>query len=527
MSFWASYYAGTSGYSPADMMQRDNDWVSPGVLSTSDLVATQTGTPSMAVAVTGAAQGSVGGNVWLPGGYRVYNDSNATIAVAAANPTYPRIDLLIACVDTTTSPYTPSLKVVTGTPASSPAVPAVPVGLVALALYQIAVAANATSIVNANLTDIRVVASLNLNASNILTLLKMVDGTGSGLDADLLDGQQGSYYATAAGLTATNTNATTHLANTAPHGATATPTAGHLPLYDTNGNLASNYPVSGQNPNLLFNPSFNLGAAGWTLSNAGTSSWGVVDDYGGAGMYLNCGGVTNAVPIATSSFIIMGSGITFTVSGRMYAGGNTAGQQNIDVQYLNSSKVVIGPGNRVSAVNGSSWNMYTVTNTTPANTAYIQIRCFGDNGFTTTNAAWQKIKVEQGSIATTYSDDSTLNLVQYANVLPLAQKCASVSDMLIPIITGTTVALFTPTYQGNFDAKVYLRVLSACNVVVGMNWTDATGTQNVILCNQALGVGTHSLPSYFLNCTASNFIQIYVTPTVPNAVYVSASIVGV
>ncbi|MDO8840675.1 MAG: hypothetical protein Q7V31_17325 [Parvibaculum sp.] len=39
-----------------------------------------------------------------------------------------------------------------------------------------------------------------LSASQILTLLLSVDGAGSGLDADLLDGQQGSYYATAAAL---------------------------------------------------------------------------------------------------------------------------------------------------------------------------------------------------------------------------------------------------------------------------------------------------------------------------------------
>jgi len=35
------------------------------------------------------------------------------------------------------------------------------------------------------------------------------DGSGSGLDADLLDGQHGSYYATASGLTSANTNITT------------------------------------------------------------------------------------------------------------------------------------------------------------------------------------------------------------------------------------------------------------------------------------------------------------------------------
>ena len=37
-------------------------------------------------------------------------------------------------------------------------------------------------------------ATADQNASEILTAIKTVDGSGSGLDADLLDGQQGSYY---------------------------------------------------------------------------------------------------------------------------------------------------------------------------------------------------------------------------------------------------------------------------------------------------------------------------------------------
>lgn len=42
--------------------------------------------------------------------------------------------------------------------------------------------------------------NVNLTDSVILTLIKTVDGTGSGLDADLLDGQEGSYYANASNM---------------------------------------------------------------------------------------------------------------------------------------------------------------------------------------------------------------------------------------------------------------------------------------------------------------------------------------
>ena len=44
--------------------------------------------------------------------------------------------------------------------------------------------------------------AVNYNASDILTKLKTVDGTGSGLDADLLDGQDGSYYRNASNINA-------------------------------------------------------------------------------------------------------------------------------------------------------------------------------------------------------------------------------------------------------------------------------------------------------------------------------------
>lgn len=160
MTVNASYYAGGTGYTPADMMQRESDWVSPGVLSSSDLVVAQTTTASMNVTVSGAAQGSVGGNAWLPNGYRVYNNTQATLTIQAADTTNPRIDLVVIGIDTTTNPYTPQLKVIKGTAAASPSVPALSTGFVGIALAQVRVNANATSITNANITDVRDIAGL-------------------------------------------------------------------------------------------------------------------------------------------------------------------------------------------------------------------------------------------------------------------------------------------------------------------------------------------------------------------------------
>jgi hypothetical protein len=180
MTVNASYFAGGSGYTPADMMQRDGDWIYPGVLSSSDLVVAQTTTASMAVTVSGASQGTVGGNAWLPGGYRVYNDSQSTLSIATADTTNPRIDLVLVGIDTTVNPYVPQLKVITGTPAASPSVPSYPTGFIGISLAKIAVAANATSIVTANITDLRVIAGMNTNALSD-QVLQAAGGTATAL----------------------------------------------------------------------------------------------------------------------------------------------------------------------------------------------------------------------------------------------------------------------------------------------------------------------------------------------------------
>lgn len=90
------------------------------------------------------------------------------------------------------------------------------------------------------LDGIEVGATADQTASEILTAIKTVDGSGSGLDADLLDGQQGSYYYPASnpdGYT-TNTGTVTSVAATVPSGFTVSgspvTTSGTLTIsYDT------------------------------------------------------------------------------------------------------------------------------------------------------------------------------------------------------------------------------------------------------------------------------------------------------
>lgn len=131
---------------------------SHGVVLAGDLAVTQNGTPNMSVNVA-AGRCFVRSQETLSlghGTYTGFNDATVNVAVAASDPTNPRRDLVVFQVrDSNYSGASTDARiaVVTGTPAASPVDPAVPVN--SLVLARIAVAAAATTVVNANITDLR------------------------------------------------------------------------------------------------------------------------------------------------------------------------------------------------------------------------------------------------------------------------------------------------------------------------------------------------------------------------------------
>jgi hypothetical protein len=127
-----------------------------GVVYATDLAVTQNGTPNMSVNVAGGTCLIRGTENQNQGVYCGYNDATLNVVVAASDPTNPRRDLVVAKVrDSFYSGASAdfSIVVVTGTPAASPVDPAVPAD--ALVLARIAVAATSTTVVNANITDLR------------------------------------------------------------------------------------------------------------------------------------------------------------------------------------------------------------------------------------------------------------------------------------------------------------------------------------------------------------------------------------
>lgn len=128
-----------------------------GVVSLSVLGVTQNGTPNMSVNV-GAGQAVINRTGSSPADYYIAESPNAStnLAIAASDPTNPRKDIVVITVNDAQyagGTNNAILQVITGTPAPSPVVPTTPNNSVLLAI--ISVAANATTIVTANISDQR------------------------------------------------------------------------------------------------------------------------------------------------------------------------------------------------------------------------------------------------------------------------------------------------------------------------------------------------------------------------------------
>lgn len=112
--------------------------------------------------------------------------SQQSLDIAAANPTNPRIDRVVARL-TTTSPATVSVRVVTGTAASSPSPPALldDATHTDIPLATVAVAALAATIAAGNVTDGRVYAAPHTYSTIYRAKVDTSEVTASTSPADL------------------------------------------------------------------------------------------------------------------------------------------------------------------------------------------------------------------------------------------------------------------------------------------------------------------------------------------------------
>lgn len=188
-------------------------WIEGGPILPGELWVAAQSTPNMSVQV-GAGRAKVAGTqVTAPallsagtgrftaqGMYDVFNDAPISLTVAAADPTNPRID--VAYVAVQDSFYSGAgnqavAGIVTGVPAVTPVAPLAPVNAVALA--NISVAANQTSVTNANITNLMSPAILAGSCAPFTTLALLnsftpaVAGTYADVYADANVANNGQY----------------------------------------------------------------------------------------------------------------------------------------------------------------------------------------------------------------------------------------------------------------------------------------------------------------------------------------------
>lgn len=142
------------------------DGVVQGILN--ELAPTESTPAAMTVAVNT-------GEAWLQGAWYQNTESKA-MTIEAADPTNPRIDRVVLRLSWSANSVI--LAVLKGTAAASPSAPALTQSSATweISLCQVAVAASATSIVNANITDQRATSACGYAACNIGAMYIDPDG---------------------------------------------------------------------------------------------------------------------------------------------------------------------------------------------------------------------------------------------------------------------------------------------------------------------------------------------------------------
>ena len=295
-------------------------------------------------------------------------------------------------------------------------------------------------------------ATADQTASEILTAIKTVDGAGTGLDADLLDGQHGSYYATAAsvGTLSSLDNAITNDSNLV---AAINELQGDITQINTNGASANNTIIGTLSQMLTSEDSDVVGAINElhteTLANttklSGIEAGANVTDTAnvfaslveGNGIDLDSstGTISSALVTATSSTLGLVK-IGYTENGKNYPVELSSGQMFVNVPWDADTDT-------------NTQNTYS-TSVVSSSGIKLRLTGAGHDGATTDDVKF----VGAGSSTVSTPDESTITITSTDTNTQLSNE--QVQDIVGGMLGGTETGI-TVTYQdgtGDIDFVV-------------------------------------------------------------------------
>ena len=193
-------------------------------------------------------------------------------------------------------------------------------------------------------------ATADQTASEILTLIKTVDGAGSGLDADLLDGQSSAYYAVAA-------TENSRLANTNTYIATMLPKAGGQ--MTGNITMAGAQTVDGRDLS-VDGAKLDGIEAGATADQSASEILTLIKTVDGAGSGLDADLLDG---ISSASFLRSDTSDSFT-SGTLTIGGTAL---DVNVNMTAAGNITMDGSSKTLTLNNNSLDEFTETHKALAN----------------------------------------------------------------------------------------------------------------------------------------------------------------
>jgi len=205
-------------------------------------------------------------------------------------------------------------------------------------------------------------------------------------------------------------------------------TAGQIGAIGGQGSLPINTSakLNGVNAaNLLLNGSAEFGSAGWGSSNFVPFS--PAQGSSGEGTYWYNNAAISSTTQDIASAIPVGAGVPLVLSAEISAAGVTAGRAYVYMEAFNSGGTSLGGFGSAVAQNGSGWARYSVAGTTPAGTASVVVHRAVDSSpsITAGGVAFRRIKLEQGTIPSLYSQEATIATI--AGGMPVVGSARNVA----------------------------------------------------------------------------------------------------